>query len=88
MQVGQHLRQNLQQTGLFLVHRRGPIQAAPIPAHGDDDLQALEFLDQPPRSHLQPVLPHLPLQQAVGQQGQHVDEQHPCDALVLVQVDR
>ncbi len=84
----QDVSQDFQESGLFFVHRDNPVQATPVPAKGFDDVQAFEFFDDASGRHLQPALANLTLQQAVDEQGQHVDEQHSFDAFVFVQIDR
>jgi hypothetical protein len=86
-EMRQDVSQDIQESGLFLVHGDKPIQATPIPATGLNDIQAFEFLDDASRRHLQPALVRLTFQQAVSGQGQHVDEQHPFNPFVLVQID-
>jgi hypothetical protein len=86
-EFGQDVSQDLQENGLFFVHRDNAMQATSVPAKGFNDVQAFEFLDNAPGRHLQPALANLTLQQAVDEQGQHVDEQHGFDAFVFVQID-
>ena len=83
----QDVSQGLQEQGLLLIHRDNAVQATAIPTQGFNDVQAFEFLDDAPGRHLHPTLASLTLQQAVDEQGQHVDEQHRFDALIFVQVD-
>ena len=86
-ELGQHLNQDLQDSGLFFVYRDKSDEVTAIPAEGLHDIQALEFGDDAPRGHLQAILTSLTFQQAVSQQGKHVDEQHGFNPLVLVEID-
>jgi len=85
----QHVGQDVQQGGLLLIHRDNAVQAAAVPTQGLNDVQAFELGDDAPGGHCPKgfILAHLTLQQAVDEQGQHVDEQHSLNALVLVQID-
>ena len=68
-ELGQDVSQAMQQGGLFIVDRDQTVQAAAVPTRGLDDVQALQFVDDATRGHLQATLADLTLEQAVGQQG-------------------
>jgi len=86
-EFGQGVSQDLQESSLFLVHRDKAVQATSIPTQRLNHFQAFELLDDAPGSHLHPTLADLTFQQAVDEQGQHIDEQHGLDAFVFVQID-
>jgi len=44
--------QNLQQSGLFLIYRNHPVQAASVPAKGLNDIQAVQSFDDASGRHL------------------------------------
>ena len=43
-EISQHTHQDLQDDGLFLIHRGDTLQQAAIPAHGFDDVEGFESL--------------------------------------------
>ena len=86
-EFGQHLSQDLQNGGLFFVYGGKPDDATAVPTDGFHSIEALEFGDDASRGQLEAILAGLTFQQAVSQQGKHVDEEHGLDTLVLVQTD-
>ncbi len=84
----QDLSQAFQENGLLFVYGDNSVQAAAIPTKGFDDGEVFELFDDPPGGQLQSSLTNLTFQQAVGEQGQHVEKQHSLDTLVFVKVNR
>ncbi len=67
---------------------RGEAQEAAVMAAGFDQGEVFEVMDELAGRELQTLLTQLAFEQAVSQEGQHVEEEHAGDALILVQVDR
>ena len=66
-ELGQHHGQDLQDRCLFFIYRDKPDETAAVPADSLHDVEALEFGDDAPRSHLQTMLARLAFEQTVCQ---------------------
>ena len=59
--------------------------AAAIDEAGFDEGQVLQSSDELAGGELQALLAHLAFEEAVSQQGDHIEQQHGSNAFILVQ---
>ena len=63
------------------------VEAGTVVTAGFDEREVFEFANELTGGEGKTVLAELALKEAVGEQGQHIDEEHGSDALIVMKVN-